>query len=340
MAVAATEIKSFYDIPGFFWWLDRKVFAAVLGAQNDDEPGHLAELGVYLGRSSVIVGDFVRADERFVVVDLFGSTDAFTESEQDQANRLENETSYKTLTRQGFEANYLALHTKLPEVYQEPSSNVVEHLDPDTVRFLHIDASHLYPFVQEDVRNAKALLRRGGIVVFDDYRSEHTPGVSAAVWESVFRDGLIPVAVTPMKMYAVYEEESAEKYASALRALVANDGRLRSSEQEVLGRTLLLLNMAKPGAKTKPANTAAAELSPQTVAAIADEVARRVGDSLAAGAVSSSPLDVPDPWPTRSAVPTAQLSAPRRLVRAVARDYAPPRLTEWVIGRRRPPARR
>ena len=64
--------KSFYDIPGFFWWLDRKVFSAVLKSQEDSPLGTLVELGAYQGKSAVIIGDHVRDGERFVVVDLFG----------------------------------------------------------------------------------------------------------------------------------------------------------------------------------------------------------------------------------------------------------------------------
>lgn len=339
--MSATEIKSFYDVPGFFWWLDRMVFAAALREQSDDPPGDLCELGVYLGRSSVIVGDFVRPNERFVVVDLFGSTDDFTDSSQDQANRAENDRSYHTLTRQKFEANYLALHDDLPEVYQEPSSRVVEHLGESSVRFLHIDASHLYHFVAEDVRNAKWLLRPGGLVVFDDYRSAHTPGVSAAVWQAVFSDGLIPVAITPMKMYAVYDAESVDRYARAIEALVRDDARLKIAEQDVMGRRLLLVNMAD-GTQKKPAATATVTLTDESVAAVTEALSAKIAASVSSPARSADAEQptgdaAPRPGAAEPARPrpSVQASTGRRVLRKVARDYSPPALTRAVVSVKR-----
>src|SRR6476661_3931317 len=99
-----SAVKSFYDIPGFFWWLDRKVFAAVLEAQADTAHGALVEVGAYLGRSAVILGEFVRPGERFIVVDLFGDQSALGAGAENAANRRENEKLYKSVTKQGFEA--------------------------------------------------------------------------------------------------------------------------------------------------------------------------------------------------------------------------------------------
>jgi hypothetical protein len=48
------------------------------------------------------------------------------------------------------------------------------------------------------------MLRDDGIVVFDDYRSVHTPGVSVAVWEAMLRDGLKPIALTRKKWYGTW----------------------------------------------------------------------------------------------------------------------------------------
>ena len=237
--------QSFYDIPGFFWWLDRKIFSAVLKSQEDSPLGTLVELGAYQGKSAVIIGDHVRDGEEFVVLDLFGAVDG-----QDAANRQENERYYKTLTRQQFEHNYLALHDELPYVVQGPSSVVLEHVEPGTARFVHIDASHLYEHVHGDAVATKTMMRPGGVAVFDDYRQPHTPGVAAAVWQAVFLDGLIPVALTPQKFYGVYEDP--EPVAAAIRELVAADKRFWSQEQEVLGRTVLRVDMASAHKTTVP----------------------------------------------------------------------------------------
>jgi hypothetical protein len=45
----------------------------------------------------------------------------------------------------------------------------------------------------------------GGFVIFDDIITLHTPGVTAAVWEGVFHDGLIPVYQTH-KLYGTWND--------------------------------------------------------------------------------------------------------------------------------------
>lgn len=236
-------IRGYSDIPGWFWWIDRQLFATILDAQVDSAPGVLVELGTYMGKSAVIIGNHVRPGERFVVLDLFGRTDLLTDTAADQANRSEAERSYATLDRVKFEQNYLALHDQLPEIIEAPSTAIVESVQPDTVRFLHVDASHLYPYVREDARNAKAMLRPDGVVVFDDWRGEHTPGVTAAVFESVFADGLVPFALTPTKFYGVFGDP--EPYLTAVRELIKNDDRVWGEEQEILGRPVPRLNLIK-----------------------------------------------------------------------------------------------
>lgn len=68
-------------------------------------------------------------------------------------------------------------------------------------RILHIDGSHEYATVRADILLSKELLADGGMVIFDDVNSRHTPGVAAAVWTAVVHNGLIPHFVTT-KLYA------------------------------------------------------------------------------------------------------------------------------------------
>jgi hypothetical protein len=238
---ASTKPRGFQDIPGWFPWLDRMMFSTLLESQANSPLGTLVELGAYEGRSAVIIGDHVRPGERFVVVDLFGTADG-----QDVSNVRELEQSYRTLTRDKFERNYLSLHNELPEIVQGPSSAVLDYVEPGSARFVHVDASHLYEHVHGDATAARKMLRRGGIVVFDDYRKLNTPGVAAAVWQAVFFDGLLPVALTPQKLYGVYEDPA--PVAAAIRDLVAADRRFKSVEHEVLGRTVLRVDIVKDDA--------------------------------------------------------------------------------------------
>ena len=104
-------MASFYDITGWFRWLDKTIFDAILTTQAKGPKGDFVELGAYLGKSAVVIGGYLREGERFVVVDLF--EDAVTALPTDD-NRRENISSYSSLTRQEFERNYLALLPEAP----------------------------------------------------------------------------------------------------------------------------------------------------------------------------------------------------------------------------------
>ena len=68
---------------------------------------------------------------------------------------------------------------------------------------IHVDGSHEYGIVRSDLLLAKSLLLPGGFVIFDDIITLHTPGVTAAVWEGVLHDDLVPVFQTA-KLYATW----------------------------------------------------------------------------------------------------------------------------------------
>ncbi|MEV4170502.1 class I SAM-dependent methyltransferase [Nonomuraea sp. NPDC049709] len=183
-------------IPGWFWPADQRLFEWFLS--DDAARGDVLELGTYLGKSAVLIGGHVRQGETFTVCDLFES-DA-----PDADNGAETSRSYSALTRRQFEQNYLSVHTTLPEIVHGPTSVILDHVEADTCRFVHVDASHLYTHVKADVAAARTVLRAGGVVAFDDYRSEHTPGVALAVWEAVAGLGLQPICVSSQKLYGMW----------------------------------------------------------------------------------------------------------------------------------------
>jgi Methyltransferase domain len=102
-----------------------------------------------------------------------------------------------------FEKNYTNVHGTLPRVVQGLSSRIGDVARTGQHRFVHIDASHLYDHVRSDIAMASKLLKPSGIVVLDDFRSEHTPGVAAAAWEAVTA-GMHPVVLSPTKLYGTW----------------------------------------------------------------------------------------------------------------------------------------
>jgi predicted O-methyltransferase YrrM len=238
----ATE--AYRSIKGWFNELDLRCFTALLESQRDSPPGDLVEMGAYQGKSAVIIGDYLRAGERFVVIDLFGDEEQFDETTEAAANLRENQRSYPRLTRQLFEENYLSVHEELPVVVQGFSSEIVDHLEPGSARFIHIDASHLYPAVKVDCQSSKLLMRPGGVVSFDDFRNASSPGVGAAIWEAVANDGLIPIATTRKKLYGCYDDPAPHQ--ATLRAMIAEDPDWFDVEElEIMGWSVLRLRLPR-----------------------------------------------------------------------------------------------
>jgi predicted O-methyltransferase YrrM len=266
-SVTTPTVTSYQDIRGWFARTDYRMFRGLLAAQADSAPGDLVEIGAFMGKSAVVIGEHLRDGERFVVIDLFGDMSLLGQSTGDEANRAENQQSYPRLTRERFEANYLALHDELPVVVQAPSDRIMEHVEPGTVRFVHVDASHLYEPVAEDCRSVKKMLRPGGVAAFDDWRNAKCPGVAAAIWESVATDGLVPFAVSRNKLYAVHD--GADRAVESVRALVAQDPDWWVvAEHQIMGHTVLGVdNVAavarRRATKRAPARPAAAPAAPR-----------------------------------------------------------------------------
>ncbi|CAL9309304.1 class I SAM-dependent methyltransferase [Streptomyces rochei] len=202
------------DVPGWFWPLDQVLFSWFLERQErQGTRGDLLELGAYLGKSAILLGHHLRDGETLTVCDLFET------EPPDAANRAEAAKSYSTLTRDAFERNYLSFHDTLPRIVQAVSSTITDEVGAGTCRFAHIDASHLYEHVRGDIGAARELLLPEGIVVLDDFRSEHTPGVAVAAWEAVLNRGLSPVCLSSQKLYGTWgdPEPVREELLAALR---------------------------------------------------------------------------------------------------------------------------
>jgi hypothetical protein len=193
-----SDLKPVTDIPGWFFELDQRLFTHFLAEDAVVPRGDLVELGTYMGKSAALMGQFLHPGETFTVLDLFGATPG------DEQNAVENARSYSQLTRDRFEQYYLSVNAELPVIVQDFSSAIVDHVKPGSARFVHVDASHLYQHVAVDVESARQILLPDGVAAFDDYRSEHTPGVAAAVWEAVVSRGLNPIAISGQKFYGTF----------------------------------------------------------------------------------------------------------------------------------------
>jgi Methyltransferase domain len=226
-----TTHRSLDTVKGWFSPLDQTIFRWVLEWQRAEPAGDLVELGVYLGKSAVLIGSGLRPGERFTVCDLFGDPG------DDVSNQEECDQDYGGLTRAAFEKNYLAFHSMLPTVVQGPTSAILQHVPAGSCRFAHIDASHIYDHVTRDVASTRLMLRPTGVAVFDDFLSAHTPGTVAAVWEAVLLKGLHPICFTRNKLYGTWGDPAPAR--TALADWLARQSDIGWECHDVGGRRLL-----------------------------------------------------------------------------------------------------
>ena len=184
------------EVAGWFSIHDAAVFELILSMQTSGGvQGDILEIGVFEGKSAVLIGRHLQKGEEFHVCDIF-------DEETDSKNLEEIEHSYPELSRKKFEKNALKFLGFVPIVHQCPSSDLPARLGGKRFRFIHIDGSHLYHHVKVDLDYAThALISGSGVIALDDFRSQHTIGVTTAVWESIFAGTLIPLILTPAKMY-------------------------------------------------------------------------------------------------------------------------------------------
>ncbi len=188
-------------MPGWFSATDAWLFTGISRWQQANEfGGDLLEIGVYQGRSAVLLGHLVGDHERLVLCDLF-------DQPADPGSGPDSPAGYAGLTLDGFLATYRDHHSRPPIVYQCLSNRLGELETSRAFRMIHIDGSHAYNDVRCDIDLVPGLLLEGGIVILDDYRTLHTPGVSAAIWETVVNRDLRPICLTHDKMYASWGPE-------------------------------------------------------------------------------------------------------------------------------------
>ncbi|UQT58222.1 class I SAM-dependent methyltransferase [Streptomyces durmitorensis] len=246
------------DVKGWFHPVDQVLFDWILSRQLErSQRGDLLELGAYLGKSAIFMGAYLRAEETFTVCDLFDSP------APDEANSAEMGRSYATLTRRAFEANYRSFHDGLPQIVQEPSSGITAHVAADSCRFVHIDASHLYEHVHADIAAAREVLGQDGIVVLDDFRAEHCPGVAAATWGAV-ASGLKPLCITATKFYGTWGDYDAI-HADLAAFLKGRDDMWHGAE-EVAGFPMIRISGKKAKSPEQPVSRYADEAAPEPTA--------------------------------------------------------------------------
>jgi len=188
-------------IPGWLPYPDAYLFWLLNTFQKGESVcGNILEIGVFKGQSAALLGHLLAEGEQLEVCDLFGQVAPTPENAQ------ENEACYPNLDRTAFEDNYRSVHADLPKVHPISSNELAGRLPPQSFRMIHVDGSHLYEAVRDDVRLSRDKLAGRGIVVLDDWCHSDYPEVAAAIWDEVSFEALMPLITTDQKMYATWPE--------------------------------------------------------------------------------------------------------------------------------------
>jgi hypothetical protein len=196
-------ILAMSTVPGWFSETDARLFVELSGRQRRQGiAGDLMEIGVYYGKSAILLGYLTGTDERLIVNDLFNDSADIT-----PGNIEENQRWYDGFGRREFEQQYQRFHKDLPEMLLGTSTEIDREAMANRFRFVHVDGSHEYDIVREDIRSAETMLVGGGIVAFDDISTAHNPGSALAIWEAVLGGRLKPICITDAKLYGTWDED-------------------------------------------------------------------------------------------------------------------------------------
>ncbi|MEU3795285.1 class I SAM-dependent methyltransferase [Streptomyces fructofermentans] len=316
MTPSTTELprpKALSEVKGRFRPVDRQLFDWIQSRQPDRaEPGNLLELGACTGKSAVFMGASRRAEDAFTVCGLFDSP------APDAANDRETATSYATPTRRAFEANHLSFHDTLPEIVRASASVVADRAPAASCRFAHVDASHLYEHAHAGIGAVRDVPLPEGVVVLDDHRAGHCPGVACATLGAVAALGLNPICVTGTKSHGTWG--AAEPLRDGPLEWPAGRDDLWHEVQQVAGRGLIRVDGRKAVEHGHPVSRHAGEGEPSGAA------------TGSVGPAASSRPGPARPAPARPA-PTAPAGRPGR-ARRLAKDLLPPIVTRGPARRR------
>jgi predicted O-methyltransferase YrrM len=205
MGATPGELDDGYlSLPGWFTPLDANLFLLADAAQRSSGiHGDLLEIGAYMGRSAVVLGQLARADEKFVVSDIFA------EAENNEESVLWRTTcEVQKPSVEQFSANYRRFHANLPEILVGPSSSLdAAELGLQSFRLLHVDGAHDYENVLHDLALTRELAGPGAVIAFDDISHPAFPGIGAAIWPEVKAGRLRPLVVG-QKLYVTWDVNS------------------------------------------------------------------------------------------------------------------------------------
>jgi hypothetical protein len=216
LETAAQYARGCEQIPGFFYVADFMLFDFILGHQLDSGvAGDMLEIGIYRGKSAILIGCGLRPDERLIACDLFDDV----MSHEDLS--VEHRKTYDGLGVAEFRRNWDRYHSRRRLDVRICDSAQLTELP--SLRFTHIDGCHNYQCVRGDIKLAAKHTGPRGVISLDDYRIAEEPGVAAAIAEAVAAGELFPFCASDMKLYAATNRDDQAHWATVLKTIPGVD---------------------------------------------------------------------------------------------------------------------
>ena len=127
-----------------------------------DVRGSLVEIGVFKGKSLLVMDALVREGESLLAIDIFDSSVKKGRSEREEL-RLAAE---RNIEQHAINKDKIIL--KARDSLRMSGRDIVDIIE-EKARLIHIDGNHRMPYVLHDLELAAECLADGGIVVLDDF---------------------------------------------------------------------------------------------------------------------------------------------------------------------------
>ena len=166
--------------------------------------GDLCEVGVYHGKSLILLNLLSRSHETVFAFDLF--------PDDMLAVAQENLATYAN-------APGIGAVRFLPGDSSELSSAGLADTLRQPLRLLHIDAGHEYHEVLHQLYVFAPFVSNHGVIVIDDYQDREYPGIEAAVYEFVRQQSprrFVPFLAGGNKLFLCHPNEAALYQAAAI----------------------------------------------------------------------------------------------------------------------------
>jgi hypothetical protein len=159
------------ELEGWFFGPDQLAFFELCALQERLQvSGDLCEVGVFKGKSLVLLSLLKRETERLLGFDLF-------------------DEDHLEVTQQSLLAFNSEKNVELSKgLTSDISLDILDETIRNPLRFLHIDAGHEYHEVLEQLAIFTPYLDDYAIIAMDDYQDREFPGIEAAVLDFAEQD--------------------------------------------------------------------------------------------------------------------------------------------------------